>query len=402
MYRTGIERPSVWLWVLILAGSAWMSLSHASDDQENSTEKSDLNDDRVVNAADLEMFAAKYLAVDWVEYDWCGFREAVLADIGFSGSWNKTGTIKDKNSTYYRKHFGLLLDYINEDFSCDVVPLPDSLKLEHYPRLLMRMTMSRDGSGDIYITDPMVGSIFFYDGALLPRAELKGLSRPLGVAVDSKGYLLVGNDGRDNVEVYDLASGEMLMQFGQGRIIMPNSITVGPDGNIFVTDSRAHRVWMYDAEYQFVRYIGSPGSWANELYFPVDTEIIERYVDGSLKKEVYVADQGNERIQIFDIYGSILRHIYPGDCAMGFCEPPRLANLQALDTDFLGRLHALDNFEAVVSILDPVSGSYLGEYGEYGEGPGYLWVPYGLVISDTGESVVSSGVNDRLEIYILQ
>jgi hypothetical protein len=73
--------------------------------------------------------------------------------------------------------------------------------------------------------------------------------------------------------------------------------------------------------------------------------------------------------------------------------------LQAFDTDSLGRLHALDNFEAVVSILDPATGDYLGEYGEYGVGPGFLWVPYGLAISDTGESIVSSGINDRLEVY---
>ncbi len=405
MYRTRPTRSPTWKWVLILTGSVWMSLSHASGDggsQENPIEKSDLNEDHVVNVADLEIFGSRYLEIDWEKYDWCAFHDATQADLNFSGHWKKTETIKDKPPKYYRKHFALLLDFINEHFVCSVVPLPDSLKLEHFPQLLLRMTMSRDGSNDIYITDPRVGSIFFYDEGLLPRAELKGLSRPLGLAVDSKGYLLVGNDGRDNVEVYNLASGEMMTMFGQDRISMPNSITVGPDGNIFVTDSRAHRVWVYDTEYQFVRSIGSPGSWDDELFFPVDTEIIERYVDGNRIKEVFVADQGNERIQIFDIYGSILRHIYPGECRMGRCEPPRLANLQALDTDLMGRLHALDNYEAVVSLLDPVSGSYLGEYGEYGEGPGFLWVPFGLVISDTGESIVSSGVNDRLEVYILQ
>ena len=115
-----------------------------------------------------------------------------------------------------------------------------------------------------------------------------------------------------------------------------------------------------------------------------------------------MADQGNERIQIFGMDGSILRHIYPGDCSMGFCEPPRLACLQALDTDSLGRLHALDNFETVVSMLDPSTGDYLGEYGEYGEGPGYLWVPFGLAITDTGEAWVSSGINDRIETYQIQ
>ena len=402
MYTTRAFKPSGWMTVLIFTGLIWVSASQAANDkaaQDNSIEKSDLNADLVVDTLDLEIFATRYLEVDWTEYDWCGFRDVILGEMSFSGQWKKNQTIKDKTPAYYQKHYGLLLDFINEYYACDVPPLPESLKLENYPQLLMRMAMSMDGSGDVYVADPRLGSIFFYDQGILPYAELKGLNKPLGLAVDFNGYLLVGNDGRDNVEVYDLTTGEMVTQFGQDRMIMPNSVTVGPDGNIFVTDSRAHRIWMYDANYQYIRHFGSPGTWDDELFFPVDTEVIERYVDGLRVKEVFVADQGNERIQIFGMDGSILRHIYPGDCSMGFCEPPRLACLQALDSDALGRLHALDNFEAVVSILDPATGTYLGEYGEYGETPGSLWVPYGLVISDTGEAWVTSGINDRIEIY---
>ena len=403
MYATEATRNTVFKLVLALLTSLfWIPVSQAANSDKassNSIEKSDLNGDLVVDVADLDIFNSRYLEADWMDSDWCGFHDATVAGMTYAVSLKKADSIKDKPPAYYNKHYGLLLGFINEHFSCSIPPLPAALELEHYPQLLQRMTMSKDGSGDVYITDPRVGSIFFYDEELLPRAELKGLNRPLGVAIDANGYMLVGNDGRDNVEVYDLTTAEMVTEFGQDRIIMPSSISVGPDGNIFVTDSRAHRVWMYDSGYQYIRHFGSPGTWDNELLFPVDTEIIERYVDGLHIKEVFVADQGNERIQIFDMNGRIVRHIYPGDCSMGICEPPRLANLQAFDTDSLGRLHALDNFEAVVSILDPATGDYLGEYGEYGVGPGFLWVPYGLAISDTGEAIVTSGVGDRLEVY---
>jgi hypothetical protein len=125
------------------------------------------------------------------------------------------------------------------------------------------------------------------------------------------------------------------------------------------------------------------------------------FAPGAPVKEVFIADQGNERIQVFSFEGGLLRHIYPGECSMGTCLPPWLANLQALDADSLGRLHALDNFEAVVSILDPLTGDYLGEYGQFGEGPGFLRVPFGLVILESGHSIVTSGDSDRLEVFAI-
>jgi hypothetical protein len=152
-----------------------------------------------------------------MDSDWCGFHDATVAGMTYTVSLKKADSIKDKPPAYYNKHYGLLLGFINEHFSCSIPPLPAALELEHYPQLLQRMTMSKDGSGDVYITDPRVGSIFFYDEELLPRAELKGLNRPLGVAIDANGYMLVGNDGRDNVEVYDLTTAEMVTEFGQDR-----------------------------------------------------------------------------------------------------------------------------------------------------------------------------------------
>ncbi|MDH3903998.1 MAG: NHL repeat-containing protein, partial [Xanthomonadales bacterium] len=343
---------------------------------------------------------------DWTEIDWCGFYDATVEGLNFytqpkKGETNRDKLVNGQSATFYRKHFKLLLTFINDDNNCeaDWEHDPDMLGVEHNPRLLLRLASATDGSGEIYITDPLVGSLFIYDASMNLVAELKDLDKPLGVAVDSGGYILVGNDGRDNVEVYDPYNGNMLALFGQGLIIMPNSVTTGPDGNIYVTDSRSHRVWVFDADYNFIRSIGSPGEGENELYFPVDTEVITLDLGGEPIQQVFVADQGNERIQIFDTNGYFLGRIEPGECGMSGCEPPLLANLQALDVDAYGRLHVLDNFEAVVSILDPLTGDYLGEYGQFGEGPGYLRVPYGLVISEMDQPIVTSGDGARVVVY---
>src|SRR5210317_2063787 len=114
-------------------------------------------------------------------------------------------------------------------------------------------------SGDIFVSDSKVGSVFIYDQDLIPKAEIKGLNMPLGVAVDGQGRLLVGNDGRSNIEVYDPTNGDLLAEFGDGTVRMPNAITLDAAGNIYVTDSRRGVVWVYTPSYQLTGWIGNPG-----------------------------------------------------------------------------------------------------------------------------------------------
>lgn len=370
-----------------------------------SIEKSDLNKDGVVDIADLEILGTRFLKNHWSVIDWCGFYDATVSGVNFDARSKKSKAKKGKPTKYYKKHFKLMLTFINDEYACDADPQddPDMLALENEPKYLLRMTKATDGSGDIYITDFVVGSIFIYDAELLPKAEIKDLDKPLGITVDSRGYILVGNDGRDNIEVYDPANGNLVAIFGQGEIIMPNSISIAADGKIYVTDSRSHRIKVFDADYQYLTSIGSPGSAENELSFPVDSEVVAYYQDGNLVQEVFVADQGNKRIQIFDIEGNHLSSITQGRCSwFRGCQPPVLANVQSMDVDSLGRLHVLDNFEAVVTIHDPASGAFISQYGEYGEGQGFLKMPMGLVISDDDLSIVTAGSDNRIEVYLPQ
>ncbi|MDH4019980.1 MAG: NHL repeat-containing protein [Xanthomonadales bacterium] len=408
MLRKSRSKTPVFLSVLLFTVLVWMPLTQADSKKAppiSSMEKSDLNHDRAVDVYDLVMFSARYMQNHWTVLDWCAFYDATVTGLAFDSHAKKSKDNKNKSkakpTVYYKKHFKMLLTFINDFYACDEDSQddPDMLGIENAPKLLLRTAKATDGSGDIYITDPKVGSLFIYDSELVLKGELKDLDKPLGVAVDSLGYLLVGNDGRDNVEVFDPVNGNMVAIFGDGLVMMPNSISVGPDGNIYVTDSLNHSVRVFDADYSFIRSIGSPGKAENELSFPVDTEVITHIVDGSQVQEIYVADQGNKRIQIYDTGGNLLGRISQGRCGMMGCRPPVLANLHSLDIDSQGRLHALDNFSATVSMFDLASGAYLGAYGEYGEGPGFLGVPLGLAISDTDQSIVTSGDGSRIEVY---
>jgi sugar lactone lactonase YvrE len=361
--------------------------------KEGAGDKSDLNADGVVDILDLNLFSINYLEQDVVLVDWCAFYDASKAGEPFEGQSTK----------YYANHFKMLLAFIYEDFECGITeppPPPPPPPASFEPEYLVRAGQATDGSGDFYFTDARTHSVFIYDFSLQPKGEIEGLDSPLGVAMDSRGYLLVGNNGRDNVEVYDPVNGNLMAAFGTGLVKMPTAITIGPDGLIYVTDSRSHNVRVFDTDYTPVRTIGSGGLGTGELDFPIDTLVLTYDDGGNQVQEVLVADQGNSRIQIYDAEGNYLRTIKSG-CGSFSCRPPEFRRLQALALDSQGRLHAMDNFKALVSVLDPATGAFITSYGEYGEGEGYLRVPMDLSITDTDEAVITSGDGDRIEVLAI-
>lgn len=350
-------------------------------------DKSDLNNDMVVDQADLGIFSTNYLETYWETIDWCLFYDSTIAGTDFEG----------RRTKYYLKHFGQLLVFMNEYFYCggSEPPPSNALQLENVPKFLARIADAPYFSSDYYITDPNVGSLFIYDADLVLKAEIKGLDKPLGVAIDAQGYILIGNDGRDNIEVYDPANGDLLVVFGEGLVKMPTAITIDDFGNIYVTDSRSNSVKVFDPAYNPVKVIGKDSS-RGALDFPIDTEI-------SSNLEIFVADQSNKRIQVYDFDGNWLRSItFTGaGCSWmtGLCTSPPFTRLQALDTDSFGRLHVLDNFAASVMMFNPADGTFLGSYGGYGNEAGLLRLPMDVLISETNMAIVTSGDGDRIEVY---
>ena len=58
---------------------------------------------------------------------------------------------------------------------------------------------------------------------------------------------------------------------------------------------------VFDPAYNPIRTIGKGGRGNDTLTFPMDLEIIDQ--------EIFVADQGGDRVQVFDINGNWLRII---------------------------------------------------------------------------------------------
>jgi hypothetical protein len=357
-------------------------------------ERSDVNADGRLNARDLMAFSELYAGVHFLLVDWCVFLESVLNGEDQYG----------QPASYYLNNYGALILYIQDEYSCGAEPPVSALSLKNNPKFLTRMAVSRNLSGDYYVTDPKVGSVFIYDSNLVLSKEIKDLKKPLGIGVNSAGHILVGSDKKNNVEVYNPENGTLLTSFGETEIETPSSIMVDSADNVYVTDSGSNTIYVYDSSYQLIKNIGEPGKDPHQLRGPSNAIL------SADETELFVLDRLNQRIQVFDLDGEWLRSItFEGtegeNCNWftGVCETPgapAFTRIQAMDFDATGRLHVLDMFHAVVSIFDPVSGEFLGGYGDYGLESGQLKSPGSLLV-EGAQALIADGGKNTIEVLVV-
>jgi len=82
------------------------------------------------------------------------------------------------------------------------------------------------------------------------------------------------------------------------RLDNPKAIAADDDGNIWVVDSGNHRLVVLDPDGKVIRIVGESGTQDGRFRHPSDIELY--------KNKVYVADTGNERIQVFSATGTFL------------------------------------------------------------------------------------------------
>ena len=349
---------------------------------------SDMNGDMRINARDLLAFSEKYIGEHFLKVDWCEFLEAVLIGDALYGH----------PVDYYLSHYGDLMLYIQDENTCtDEPPPPTDLALKNNPKFLTRIAAANDLGGNYYVTDAKVNSVFIFNENLAPIAELKGLATPLGIAVNNEGHILVGNDKRHNVEVYNPATGELISTFGQNELETPSSIMIDSQGNIYVSDSRSNTVYVYNSSYQLLRNIGERGREAHQLRGPSNALLSPD------ESELFVLDRLNKRVQVFDIEGNWLRSItfegtegtncswFTGVCAIPGA--PEFTRVQSMAFDASGRLHVVDIFHAAITMFNPQTGEYLGLYGTYGTAPGELKSPASILVETDRVLVVDGGKN---------
>ena len=292
-------------------------------------------------------------------------------------------------------------------------PLPEPeppLLLKNSPRFPTRIAVGTDGK--VYVSDAKVGSVFIYESdavdgklSLNPTGELKGLDKPLGVAVDAAGNIYVGNDGMDNVEKYD-RDGNLLSSVGSLR--MPTDLALDRDGNLYVADSQRKTVEVFDPDWTKLRTIGVADGDYGGVDFPVAVSVAYRPDPdnpGSEIGEVFVACQTTYQIHVFDLEGTFQRtlgsQVTKSFWGSSVYWEGAFQRIQDLAVDSKNRIHVLDCALNNVQVLDPVDGSFLDSYGPESFDPDgeFLKVPLGLALTGADQTVVANTHRRKLETF---
>ena len=163
-----------------------------------------------------------------------------------------------------------------------------------------------DAAGNLYVTDvassPQAVLVFDRSGALtrtLGKAE--GLNFPNGVAVDSSGTVYVTDSSNGRLLVFDPA-GSLVAQVGrgtgQGNLGLPRGVAIDGKGRVYVVDTTGQGGFVYSTvapakdRLEYLGYFGGQGISDGTFQYPNGVAVDAR-------GRIYVADSGNDRVQLW-------------------------------------------------------------------------------------------------------
>ena len=170
------------------------------------------------------------------------------------------------------------------------------------------------------------------------------------VRIDPQDNIWVTDKGSDMVVKFN-PRGRVLMVFGRkqeasdketgplehpkpplapdvGRFRQVTDVAWDPQGNTFISDGYINsRVAKVDKNGNWLKSFGEPGSGPGQLNTP-------HSIAADAKGNIYVADRGNRRIQVFDSEGNVLREIridvpFPPDAKPAIGATPNVEKIQA-------------------------------------------------------------------------
>ncbi|KPL78218.1 hypothetical protein ADN00_06970 [Ornatilinea apprima] len=181
-----------------------------------------------------------------------------------------------------------------------------------------------------------------------------------------------------------------------GQLNAPRDMAIGPDGSLYVADSRNHRIQRFNANGDFLQAWGSfgdaiqaggaPGGLFNE---PWGLDVAP---DGS----VYVADTWNHRVQKFTAEGEFVTmwgYFGTAEAPDAFWGPRDVA------VDANGYVYITDTGNKRVVVFDQ-NGKYIAQFGAQGLALGEFDEPVGLAIDREARRLYLADTwNRRVQVF---
>lgn len=179
--------------------------------------------------------------------------------------------------------------------------------LRYFDTQASPLMIAIDKNNRFYVGDGYRNKVDIYDSNLrIVNSIRSGVKKPTGISFSDQ-YMFLSSFDNDTVDIYDLKSYEKLFSlggfgFGQGQLAGPMG-TYFYHNKLYVVDQGNNRVQIFQLtpEPYFNAMFGKKGRGAGEFFAPTDI-MIEN-------DQIWVLDKGNQRIQIFDMNGNYLDQI---------------------------------------------------------------------------------------------
>ena len=261
------------------------------------------------------------------------------------------------------------------------------------------VNVALDPAGNVYVADQDNGRIqkFTADGGFIAKfGDTAGpghLLKPYGVAVSPDGSAVYVTDGSDSAtqHVFEYtATGTFVRSWGpagsgNGAFSTPAAIAVGPTGNVYVADFGNKRMQVFDAAGTFIKAWGGAGTGDGQFDGPDGVAI-------DSAGQVYVTEDGNQRVQLFDAAGNFVTRFGSAGSGDGRFDGP-----YAVATGPGGSVWVADAVNhRVQQFTGP--GAFIAKFGSLGPGDGQLTTPNGLAVNCRGVYVADIDA-DRVQLF---
>lgn len=173
---------------------------------------------------------------------------------------------------------------------------------------------------------------------------------------------------------------------GPGAFDEPVGVALGLDGSVIVADQGNDRIQVFDRDGAFLRQWGESGVAAGELLGANGVAVDS---DG----DVYVADTLNNRVQEFNASGAFVGQWGSRGRAEGQFNAP-----YALAIDGAGQVYVADSNNHRIQVFTE-RGDFVRQWGASGAGNGEFAFPQGVAIDGHGRVYVADTFNHRVQVF---
>lgn len=247
-----------------------------------------------------------------------------------------------------------------------------------------RVIISAQSNRIVYVIDKQKKQVLRLSGT-----QAMSLRTPVGVAVDDKDNIYVADSGLDMVMRF-APDGTPNGSFGQTQGLKNPSYMATDVGRrrLYVVGTQNHQVFVYNLDKLTVEAkIGKYGRKNGELSFPVGVAVNPK------NGEIAVSNTETCSVEIFTAKYKWSRRI--GDCGN---QPGTFTRPKGVAFDSDGNLYVVDNAFNNFQVFDP-DGHLRMFVGTTGLTPGKFWMPNAIYIDKKNQVYVSEFFGNRVQVF---